>query len=55
MKTKRILTAKYFPTSRLSRIYENGKWLYTTDENLDYFTSNDIAYYLKTSQNYKIK
>lgn len=46
MKT-RNLTARYFKSSKLSRIYEDGKWLYTTDEDLSNSTSNDIAHFLK--------
>lgn len=44
---KRVLTARYFPTSKLSRIYENGTWLYTTDENLSNCTHNDINSFLR--------
>lgn len=45
--TVRNLSSRYFPSSRLSRIYENGKWLYTTDKRLDNMTRSDIAYFLR--------
>lgn len=46
MKTTRNLTARYFRSSKLSRIYENGKWIYTTDEDLTFLTKNELNYFL---------
>lgn len=51
--TTRKLTARYFETSKLSRIYEDGKWLYTTDEDLSYCTASDIANFLRTGSYWK--
>lgn len=45
--TKRDLTARYFPTSGRSRIYEDGKWIYTTDTDLSNCTGSDISDFLK--------
>ena len=53
MKTIRNLTARYFESSKLSRIYENGKWIYTTDENLSNCTENDIKYFLRVGDYWK--
>ena len=53
MKTARNLTARYFKSSKLSRIYENGKWIYTTDENLSDYTENDIKYFLRVGYYWK--
>ena len=53
MKTTRNLTARYFESSNLSRIYEDGKWIYTTDEDLSNFTENDIKYFLRTGNYWK--
>lgn len=51
--TQRRLTARYFPTSKLSRIYENGKWIYTTDSNLSNCTLADISDFLKRGDYWK--
>lgn len=51
--TTRNLTARYFETSKLSRIYENGKWIYTTDEDLSNCTANDLAYFLRVGSYWK--
>ena len=51
--TTRNLTARYFETSKLSRIYEVGRWIYTTDENLSDFTENDIKHFLRVGNYWK--
>ena len=51
--TNRQLTARFFPCARLSRIYVNGKWTYTTDEDLSDCTANDIQYFLRTGVYWK--
>ena len=54
MKAKqRILTARYFPASRLSRIYIDGVWTYTTDDKLFGCTQNDIEYFLRNGNYWK--
>ena len=52
-KITRNLTARYFESSKLSRIYENGKWIYTTDEDLSDCTENDIKYFLRVGSYWK--
>lgn len=49
MKTykQRKLTARYFESSKTSRIYENGKWIYATDSDLSDCTGSDILDFLK--------
>ena len=54
MKTKRNLSARWFASAKKSRIYENGIWIYTTDENLSGCTSGDVAYFLRVG-NYWIR
>ena len=49
----RKLTSRYFPCARLSRVYVNGKWTYTTDEDLSDCTANDIQYFLRTGVYWK--
>lgn len=45
--TPRNLTSRYFESSKLSRIYEDGKWLYTTNEDLSNCNVNDLSYFLR--------
>ena len=52
-KITRNLTARYFESSKLSRIYENGKWIYTTDEDLSNCTENDIKSFLRRGDYWK--
>jgi len=50
--TKRNLTSKDLKTRNQSIIYENGKPIYRTGEKLGTMTESDLAYYLRTSQDY---
>ena len=50
---KRKLTARYFAGVQLSRIYVNGTWVYTTDENLSGCSESEIQYFLANGDYWK--
>ena len=51
--TNRQLTARFFPCAGLSRIYVNGKWVYSTDENLSGCSEGEIQYFLANGDYWK--